>query len=127
MNCRFTKTWRVQNNGDDEWPDGCCLQFTGGVQLSECERLSHLHVSCIYFFKIKLVVIFLCLCLCRVPVQPVHAGAITDLSVEMKSPSTPGIYQSKWRMVTPTGSYFGGKDSLLVFQKASLKLSVHCL
>lgn len=40
--------------------------------------------------------------------EPVHAGGTTDLSVEMKSPSIPGIYQSEWRMVTPTGSYFGG-------------------
>lgn len=77
---QFTKTWRVQNNGDEEWPQGCCLQFTGGVQLCESQRI---------------------------PVEPIHAGAVTDLSVEMRSPSTPGIYQSKWRMVTSTGSYFG--------------------
>lgn len=79
-NTQFTKTWRVQNDGDEEWPRGCCLQFSGGVQLCESERIH---------------------------VEPVHAGATTDLSVEMRSPSTPGIYQSEWRMVTPTGSYFG--------------------
>ncbi|KAJ1525902.1 hypothetical protein ONE63_009091 [Megalurothrips usitatus] len=77
---QFTKTWRVQNNGDEEWPHGCCLQFTGGVQLCESERIY---------------------------VEPIQPSAVTDISVEMRSPPTPGIYQSKWRMVTPTGSYFG--------------------
>jgi hypothetical protein len=31
-----------------------------------------------------------------------------DLNVDMVSPERPGIYESKWRMSTPSGSYFGG-------------------
>jgi hypothetical protein len=31
-----------------------------------------------------------------------------DLNVDMVSPEQPGIYESKWRMSTPSGSYFGG-------------------
>jgi len=27
---RFTKTWRVQNNGEEDWPAGCELQITDG-------------------------------------------------------------------------------------------------
>jgi len=30
-----------------------------------------------------------------------------DISVIMESPRDPGIYQSKWRMSTMTGNFFG--------------------
>ena len=30
-----------------------------------------------------------------------------DISVEMTSPCSPGIYESKWRMSTATGNFFG--------------------
>jgi hypothetical protein len=78
---RFTKTWRVQNIGDEIWPLGCCLQFSGGDQLCAAERI---------------------------PVRPVGPGCTMDLNVDMVSPEQPGIYESKWRMSTPSGSYFGG-------------------
>jgi hypothetical protein len=81
FHCRFTKTWRVQNIGDEIWPPGCCLQFSGGDQLCAAERI---------------------------PVRPVGPGCTVDLSVDMVSPEQPGIYESKWRMSTPSGSYFGG-------------------
>ncbi|KAJ8941754.1 hypothetical protein NQ318_001348 [Aromia moschata] len=29
------------------------------------------------------------------------------LSINMTGPSVPGIYQSKWRLCTPKGDYFG--------------------
>lgn len=77
---KFTKTWRIQNIGDEVWPPGCCLRFSGGDQLCAAER---------------------------VPVRPVGPGCTLDLSVEMVSPQQPGIYESKWRMSTPSGSYFG--------------------
>lgn len=78
---RFTKTWRVQNIGDEIWPPGCCLRFSGGDQLCAAERI---------------------------PVRPVGPGCTIDLSVDMISPEQPGIYESKWRMSTTSGSYFGG-------------------
>jgi hypothetical protein len=78
---RFTKTWRVQNIGDEIWPPGCCLRFSGGDQLCAAERI---------------------------PVRSVGPGCVMDLSVDMVSPEQPGIYESKWRMSTPSGSYFGG-------------------
>ena len=77
----FVKTWKVANNGDDRWPDGSYLAFTGGVNLA-------LQTA--------------------VPVAPLNPGEVTDINVDMNSPSLPGMYESKWRMVTPNGSYFGG-------------------
>jgi hypothetical protein len=78
---RFTKTWRVQNIGDESWPLGCCLRFSGGDRLCAADRI---------------------------PVEPVSPGCTIDLSVDMVSPEQPGIYESKWRMSTFSGSYFGG-------------------
>lgn len=79
-NTTFQKVWRVQNNGDESWPLGCYLQFTAGDQLSSVQRI---------------------------PAPPLSPSATAELAVQMTSPSTPGIFQSKWRMITPSGSYFG--------------------
>ena len=66
--------WRVQNSGEESWPLGCYLQFTAGDQLSTVQRI---------------------------PAPPLYPSATADLTVQMTSPSTPGIFQSKWRMITP--------------------------
>jgi len=79
-NTSFIKTWRVTNNGEDQWPEGCYLTFTGGINLSP---------------------------LTSVPAGSLHPGETKDLSVDMNSPAEPGIYESKWRMATPNGSLFG--------------------
>ena len=84
----FVKTWKVANNGDDKWPEGSYLAFTGGVKL--CMQNA-------------------------VPVAPLNPGEVVDISVDMTSPSVPGTYESKWRMATPNGSYFGGQFMLMVF------------
>ncbi|XP_046395158.1 protein ILRUN [Ischnura elegans] len=77
---RFTKTWRLQNSGDESWPPGCCLRFTHGDQLCAPDS---------------------------VLVNVLEPGHFTDVSVEMVSPQEAGIYQSKWRMSTATGTFFG--------------------
>ena len=77
---KFVKTWRVQNPGPDKWPPGCILRFSTGVQLSQQDR---------------------------VLVEPLDPYTATDISVEMTSPSNPGIYESRWRMSTATGNFFG--------------------
>ena len=46
-------------------------------------------------------------------------GEMTDVSIEMTSPSLTGIHQGQWRMCTAAGLYFGGKLS-------SKSLSFHC-
>jgi len=40
-----------------------------------------------------------------VPALP--AGASTTLAVQMTSPDEAGIYESQWRLATPTGVFFG--------------------
>jgi hypothetical protein len=41
-------------------------------------------------------------------------GQEADISVDMESPVTTGVYQSQWRMSTPTGLFFGGKVFRLI-------------
>ncbi|KAL5006332.1 hypothetical protein ScPMuIL_015138 [Solemya velum] len=77
---RFIKTWRLQNSGEDSWPPGCSLKFCSGDNLSNRDR---------------------------VMVDALKPGELKDVSVDMHSPTTTGVYQSQWRMATPTGLYFG--------------------
>ena len=77
----FVKTWRVSNSGDERWPEGSYLTFTGGTNLASQTIVS---------------------------IPTLNPGEVTDISVNMSSPPEPGMYESKWRMVNPSGSYFGG-------------------
>jgi len=47
-----------------------------------------------------------------VSVDMLKPGEMTDVSVEMTSPSQTGIHQGQWRMCTAAGLYFGGKLSI---------------
>ena len=67
--------------GDEQWPPACSLKFVGG------EQFGHQNL---------------------VLVDALKPGEMTDVSIEMGSPSTTGIYHGQWRMSTPTGLYFGG-------------------
>ncbi|CAG9818298.1 unnamed protein product [Phaedon cochleariae] len=78
-NVSFQKTWHIYNNGNEMWPEGCYAQCSDGVSLGGD----------------------------RVPVGCLSPGEGMHLSVNMTGPSVPGIYQSKWRLCTPKGAYFG--------------------
>ncbi|XP_010722648.1 protein ILRUN isoform X2 [Meleagris gallopavo] len=77
---QFTKTWRIQNTGTEVWPPGVCLKYVGGDQFG--------HVN-------------------MVMVRSLEPQEIADVSVQMCSPSTAGMYQGQWRMCTATGLYYG--------------------
>lgn len=85
---KFRKSWRIQNSGTEPWPEGVCLNFTGGVQMGECTR---------------------------VPVCCLPAKETIEISVDLTSPSELGTFQSKWRMMTSNGSYFGGMFGLYFY------------
>ena len=76
----FIKTWTVQNCGADTWPSGCRLRFTQGHRLGAEEGID---------------------------VSPLMPWQRADLSVHMRSPTEPGMYESQWRMMTPEGCFFG--------------------
>jgi hypothetical protein len=79
-NLRFTKCWEVKNNGRIAWPPGCTLQYNGGDFISVFTSL---------------------------PTTTLEPGCTMTLSTDFITPSKPGSYQSKWRMMLPTGTYFG--------------------
>ena len=80
--CSFTKSWNVCNNGTETWPPGCYVQCSDGDRMNGCRR----NVPCL------------------------QSGEAFLVIIDMKSPAIPGTYQSKWRLCTPSGTYFGGKS-----------------
>ncbi|XP_063064684.1 protein ILRUN [Engraulis encrasicolus] len=76
----FTKTWRIQNTGAESWPPGVCLKYVGG------DQFGHVNI---------------------VMVRSLDPQEISDVSVQMRSPATPGMYQGQWRMCTATGLFYG--------------------
>jgi len=81
----FTKTWTVMNTGNEPWPEGCTLRFTQGNRMSDGRSAlsDRLEVGCL------------------------PPGEKFDISVSMRSPEKPGMYESQWRMATPAGAFFG--------------------
>lgn len=79
-NTKFIKTWRIHNPGETCWPPGCALRFRNGHQLGPNDR---------------------------VLVEQLAPHDYCDVSIEMVSPTMPGIYQGQWRMSTATGQLFG--------------------
>lgn len=78
-NVGFQKTWHICNNGTETWPVGCYAQCSDGNKMGGN----------------------------KVPVPCLQPGEGMHLSVNMIGPSVPGTYQSKWRLCTPKGAYFG--------------------
>jgi len=79
-NTRFTKTWRVQNSGEEPWPEGCHLRFVSGDRFGTVDSVA---------------------------VESLAPGCCADISTDMISPHQTGIHQSQWRMVTASGLQFG--------------------
>lgn len=82
-NTKFCKSWRVQNSGNEQWPEGTCLLHTDGAVMGDCTRIN---------------------------VPALLPQDTAELSVTLTSPNEIGVYQCKWRMMTASGSYFGGKN-----------------
>lgn len=78
----FTKTWAVSNSGPEAWPPGCVLKYTQGERLQATSD--------------------------RIEVgRCLRPGETMDISLKMRSPDRPGIYEAQWRMSSPSGAFFG--------------------
>lgn len=42
-------------------------------------------------------------------VKSLEPQEVSDVSVQMRSPAAPGMYQGQWRMCTSTGLFYGGR------------------
>lgn len=76
----FAKTWRLRNTGTCRWENGYTLVFVGGSQMYAQDSII---------------------------VPPIQPKGVVDISVPMIAPSTPGTYQSQWRMRNERGELFG--------------------
>ena len=73
---RFTKTWRLVNNGSGAWPAGTTLAFVAG----DGEILSGGS---------------------SIPVYPLAPGAATQVSLPLVAPAQPGSYKAFFRLLAP--------------------------
>merc|ERR1719258_766142 len=78
---RFTKTWRLRNEGTAAWPEGCRLVHVGAYSLDAPVD--------------------------GVAVPAAAVGEAVDIAVDMVAPTAPGRYVSYWRLITPDGVRFG--------------------
>jgi len=84
---KFTKTWRVRNNGTCAWEAGFKLNFIGGDAMGGATLTLDKAVS---------------------------PGVETELSVPMTAPNTSGTHRSNWRMVTSAGANFGDEVYVII-------------
>ncbi|KAL3270518.1 hypothetical protein HHI36_021057 [Cryptolaemus montrouzieri] len=78
---RFLETWHISNNGSETWPAGCYAEQC-------CKTASLVNHN-------------------RFPVPCLSPGNSYRLVVEFISPPRVAVYQTKWRLCVPDGSYFG--------------------
>jgi hypothetical protein len=80
----FVKTWRLKNVGTCTWSTAYALAFADGDQMSAASPTN-------------------------LPAE-VKPGQEADLSVQFKSPGTPGTYRSDWALTNGAGQRIGLKD-----------------
>lgn len=79
-NTNFVKAWRIKNSGNERWPPGCQLRYHSGDNMSTIEQRM---------------------------IPALSPGESADISIDMRSPETPGNYHCIWRLFTPSGTLFG--------------------
>ena len=84
---KFTKTWRVRNNGTCAWEAGFKLNFIGGDAMGGTTLTLDKAIS---------------------------PGSETELSVPMTAPNTSGTHRSNWRMATAAGANFGDEVYVII-------------
>ena len=76
----FQKIWRIRNTGTSTWKSGYKLAYLKDAPMTS---------------------------LLSVPVAELAPGEVTDITVNLTAPLSPGKYQSTWRMCNPLGQPFG--------------------
>lgn len=79
---KFTKTWRLLNNGTCTWTNQYKLAFHSGDQMSGPNRTNAI----------------------ALPVEP---GKLIDISVTLRAPKTAGTYKGFWILEDQYGNTFG--------------------
>lgn len=77
----FAKTWRLENVGSCTWTRQYSVIFFSGNSMGAL----HTHYL----------------------LQEVDPGGVIDITIDMQSPDTPGVYQSNWMLQDAEGAFFG--------------------
>lgn len=77
----FTKTWRLQNNGNCPWDSSYTLMFVSGDAMGTIVKVPF--------------------------TKTVYPDQSVDMSVDLTAPTTNGLYTGYWRIATPYGGTFG--------------------
>jgi len=93
---KFTKTWRVRNNGTCAWESGFKFNFIGGDAMGGITLTLD---------------------------KAVNPGAETELSVAMTAPNTSGSIRGNWRMANATGTNFGDEVYVLIVVSGSASIT----
>ncbi|HOT91571.1 MAG TPA: NBR1-Ig-like domain-containing protein [Anaerolineae bacterium] len=84
---KFTKTWRMRNAGNTDWPKDTALVFVSGEKMTD---------------------------VAKVEIGEVKAGANVDISVEMTAPNADGTYRGDWQIQVGDKAISGGKVYLII-------------
>ncbi|KAK6795095.1 hypothetical protein RDI58_008548 [Solanum bulbocastanum] len=96
---RFTKIWRMKNNGNVVWPQGTQLVWIGGDKLSDR-------------FSVEL----------EITTAGLAVDQELDVAVDFTAPEHPGRYISYWRLASASGQKFGQRVWVLIQVDALLSL-----
>ncbi|PHU23802.1 hypothetical protein BC332_08909 [Capsicum chinense] len=96
---RFTKIWRMKNNGNLIWPQGTQLVWIGGDKLSDR-------------FSVEL----------EITTAGLAVDQELDVAVDFTAPEHPGRYISYWRLASSSGQKFGQRVWVLIQVDALLNL-----
>jgi hypothetical protein len=77
----FSKTWRLENEGNCAWNRQYAVTFFSGNSM---EALQNQFLA-----------------------GEVAPGEVIDITVDMKAPEEPGVYQGNWMLIDPQGELFG--------------------
>lgn len=78
---KFTKTWRVRNDGNCVWDKNYSLELDRGDAMTTATK-----------FPLS---------------KTVYPGDTYDISIDMTAPATDGVYSGYWHIATPYGGYMG--------------------
>lgn len=80
-NTRFNKTWRMENDGDLDWPETIYLLFVSVLKGDQMGSPLQLPIS----FP-----------------EPIKVGMLADITVPLTAPALPGSYTGFWKLAATT-------------------------
>lgn len=98
----FTKTWTVGNCGMEQWPAGC-TSVAQQPRRSKMFSASYLQACRLQQVDGTISIDYHSQPFATVFIPALPSGAECDVSIQLRSPESEGVHQSRWRLHTPNG------------------------